>query len=388
MLLFRPLSSAACVGVIALAAQVPVALACTSLLYQDTHGSPYAGRTLELPEELPYVVSYTPAGTAFGSEADHHHALDFTGKHPFVSIGIPDFDDKHLKVIEGLNDQGLTFSLLAFPSTEGPADMSAKTQAVLAAIDLGAWTLSQFGTVAEVKEALEKQPVLVTNLLPFGAMKTPFHYTLHDATGKSIVIEYANGEQNVYDNPLGVMTNGPAFPWHVTNMNNYTHLANVDHSQARFHGESFTQPDSGIATAGLPASNTSVGRFVRAVYYSQFAEKARDANEAITTLGHVMNNFDRPRGITMDSRLKDAGTDKIAPGVNEHEMYTSEYTTWTTLTDLKGGAFFVRTYDGLNYVRFSLDELANLTEGKAVALKDVASGVADGSTALQNGRSF
>ncbi len=34
---------------------------CTSLLYHDAHGAPYAGRTMELPMELPYRVGYTPA---------------------------------------------------------------------------------------------------------------------------------------------------------------------------------------------------------------------------------------------------------------------------------------------------------------------------------------
>ncbi len=70
--------------------------------------------------------------------------------------------------------------------------------------------------------ALQAQPVLVTALLPLGLMKTPFHYTLHDVNGDSIVIEFANGQQHIYDNPLGVMTNGPEFPWHLTNLNNYT----------------------------------------------------------------------------------------------------------------------------------------------------------------------
>lgn len=42
----------------------------------------------------------------------------------------------------------------------------------------------------------------------------------HDADSDSIVIEFANGEQQVHDNPLGVMTNGPEFSWHLTNLNN------------------------------------------------------------------------------------------------------------------------------------------------------------------------
>ncbi|MDH5856757.1 linear amide C-N hydrolase [Lampropedia aestuarii] len=360
-----------------------VSQACTSMLYTDAHGAPYAGRTMELPMSLPYKIAYFPAGTKFGSKADNHHVLDFDTKHAFISVAVPDPVNGELKVSEGLNDKGLSFSLLAFASTDGPADMVSKTQAVLSAIDLGSWTLSQFGTVQEVKEALEKQPVLVTALLPLGLLKTPFHYSLHDATGKSIVIEFANGKQNVIDNPIGVMTNGPEFSWHMTNLNNYTFLSNIDHSTLEINGVKLSQPDSGIATVALPASNTSVGRFVRAVYYSQFAEKGDTPAKAMLTLANVMNNFDRPRGISADNRFTAGAINATAPGLTEHEMYVSEYTNWTSLMDLRNLQFNIRSYDSLNYVHFDLNELKKTTEKKVLALSDIATNSINGTQLLQ-----
>jgi choloylglycine hydrolase len=35
------------------------------------------------------------------------------------------------------------------------------------------------------------------------------YYIVHDASGKSIVIEYVGGKLNVHDNPFGVITNSP-----------------------------------------------------------------------------------------------------------------------------------------------------------------------------------
>lgn len=356
--------------------------ACTSLLYKDSKGHPYAGRTMELPMELPYKMLYVPTGTSFGSKANKHHPVEFTAKNAFMAVGVPDPITGDVKVVEGVNEHGLTFGVLAFANTEGPADMVGKTTAVLAAIDLGAWTLSQFKTVAEVKAALEKQPVLVTALLPLGQLKTPFHFTLHDNNGKSIVIEYSGGKQHVIDNPLGVMTNGPEFAWHMTNMNNYTFLNNVDHSKVELNNVTFVQPDSGIATAGLPSSNTSVGRFVRAVYYSQFAEKAANPEQAIATLSRVMNNFDRPRGITIDNRFKDSIANITAPGVAGSRVYTSEYTSWTSLTDMKRGQMFIRSYDSVNYIRFDLNELKKSRKVLTVDLAKVNTSMADGTLAL------
>ncbi len=357
---------------IAVVGTTSVALACTSLLYGDAKVGFYAARTMELPMELPYKVSYFPTGTSFGSKADKHHVLEFTSQHAFIAVTVPDPVSHDVKVTEGVNDRGLSFSVLAFADTKGPVSMVDNTHAVLAAIDLGAWALSQFGTVAEVKQALEKQPVMVTALLPEGLMETPFHYTVHDATGKSIVIEFYAGEQNVIDNPLGVMTNGPEFSWHMTNLNNYTFMSNIDQSKLELNGVKLVQPDSGIATAGLPASNTSVGRFVRAVYYSHFAEKADDAEGAITTLSRIMNNFDRPRGISIDNRFHDQIANITAPGVNHNRVYTSEYTSWTSLIDLKKRHFYLRTYDSLNFIRFDLSSLAQISEVRHAELKDIA----------------
>lgn len=364
-------------------AQSTVALACTSLLYKDESGAPYSGRTMELPMELPYQASFFPKGWTFDSDADKHAELSFEAKYAFVSLTVPDPLTKQLKVVEGLNEEGLSFSLLAFANTDGPKDMVANTQKVLAAVDLGAWALSQFKSVDEVKAALARQPVLVTPLLPLGLLKTPFHYTLHDARGASLVIEFADGKMQVLDNPLGVMTNGPEFSWHMTNLNNYTFLSNKDRSQLELAGVTFKQPDSGIATAGLPASNTSVGRFVRAVYYSTFAEKAKTPDRAVKTLAHVMNNFDRPRGITIDQRLTDGIENITAPGVVGSPMYSSEYTSWTALSDLRRLRFNVRTYDSLNYVEFDLAALKGQADHTSVALNTIPADITSGTEVLK-----
>ncbi len=360
-----------------------VTQACTSLLYTDANGAPYAGRTMELSMELPYHVAYVPAGQRFASKVSGNEALNFAVRNGFIGVGVPDPMDGKLKFVQGVNDKGLTFALLAYASSDGPADQIKKTRAVLSAIDLGAWTLSQIATVAEVKAALQRQPVLTTALLPFGLLKTPFHYTLHDATGASIVIEFANGKEQVHDNPVGVMTNGPEFPWHMTNLNNYTFFTNIDQSRLTIAGREFKQPDSGIATVALPASNTSVGRFVRATYYSHFAEKKTTPDAALHTLAHIMNNFDRPRGITIDNRLYDSSAEISAPGVTGEPLYTSEYTSWTTLTDLRRRTLHIRVYDGLNYVRFDVDELVRRSGSvpRTATLKSMA-GIIDGTAAL------
>ncbi len=121
--------------------------------------------------------------------------------------------------------KGLTGGVLYFPDFAkytDPAD--AKAEDSLAPWDVLTWALTNFATVAEVKEALSNISV-VTVIQKNMGIAPPLHYTLHDATGASIVIEPVDGKLKVYDNPLGVMTNSPSFDWHMTNLRNYVKLS-------------------------------------------------------------------------------------------------------------------------------------------------------------------
>lgn len=360
--------------------------ACTSLTYTDAKGAVYYGRTLELALELPYLVTYFPAGETFSSKVAANTApLNYRSRYRILAVTVPDSSPTDLKIVEGFNEAGLTYSLLAFADASGPTASFEKTKAAIAAIDLGTWTLGQFGSVEEVKTALAEQTAILTPLAAMGNEPSSFHFTVHDRTGASIVIEFTDGKQYVHDNPVGVMTNGPALPWHLTNLANYSFLSNIDKSSTTFGTLSVSQPDSGIATEGLPASNTSVGRFVRAAYYSKFAEKVDTPDAAVQTLAHIMNNFDRPKNISIDPGASGDGeggggsttaTAKAAAG------FTSEYTSWTALTDLDREKLFLRPYQGMNYTEFDLAKLGDLKSVVSIPLKGLDGMAGDATTAL------
>ncbi len=179
------------------------------------------------------------------------------------------------------------------------------------------------------------------------------------------------------------MTNGPSLPWHLTNLGNYSFLRNIDVSTGQFGSLAVTQPDSGIAIQGLPASNTSVGRFVRAAYYAQYAEKVAAPDDAVRTLAHIMNNFDRPRHITIDPRGASGEGLSVptAPGAAVPD-FSSEYTSWTAMTDLDRSSLYLRTYGGMNYVRFDMTALAGITRTLSIPLASLNGMAADGSAAL------
>jgi len=366
---------------------------CTSLSYRDAAGRVYFGRTLELTIDLPYRIVFFPAGFSFTSQTAGHAPLSYTAKNAFFAVTMPaslprpgaEPAPSELKVLEGLNDKGLTFSLLSYPAAAGEQPPVAPGRSVLSASDLGSWALGQFSTVAEVKAALADQPVLLEALAILGGAISPFHYVVHDASGASLVIEFHGGVMAVYDNPVGVMTNGPQFSWHLTNLDNYTFLSNVDHSRATFGTYEAAQPDSGIATVGLPASNTSVGRFVRAVYYAQFAEKAATADGALTTLAHIMNNFDRPRGITIDYP---GGEHLEVPGLSTKsgEPYATEYACWTSLADLDRRLLLLRGYGSLNFSQLDLTAFAGVDQPRVLPFNRLGAMAVDATGVLRDAR--
>lgn len=342
---------------------------CTTLVYSDSNGGQYLGRTLELDVEEFYAIAYVPKGTRFESRAEGSDPLEFEAKYPFIAIGSPirkptaddPFTPSDLKVCEGLNLAGLTCSMLAYPTAGGVEDAKQLTRKLIDASDLGTWMLSSFASIDEVKQALSEQDVFLTRIALIGNLPYPFHIAVHDQSGKGIVIEWHQGEMNVVDNPVGVMTNGPDFQWHLTNLGNWTHLTNVDVAGGKFGNLEVRQPDSGIATATLPSSNTSVGRFIKALFYSKFTEKTDDPDKALLATARAINNFDRPRGITVDPKTGAEGMSFQGESLNEDAPPT-EYTSWTNLSDLGRGKFLVRTYGSFNYTAFDLNALSDKDE--------------------------
>lgn len=105
---------------------------CTSLLYTDAAGKAYFGRTLELTSDLPYQLVFFPAGLPFSSHLEGHAPLAYQSKFSVLAVTMPGrmptaaeplgYGD--LKVLEGMNDQGLTFSLLSYPAARGRSDQA------------------------------------------------------------------------------------------------------------------------------------------------------------------------------------------------------------------------------------------------------------------------
>lgn len=356
---------------------------CTSLLYVDAMNRPYVGRTLELSLELPYLIARFPKNTTLTSSVSGYPSIDYALKHAILAVSMPSepptsagFGPQDLKVIEGLNDAGLTFSVQSYPQAGGSQPGLKNDQPALSILDLGTFVLGQCATIQDVKSLLSDLQIVLERVSILGGVQMPFHYSVHDATGASLVIEFHHGVCTVYDNPVGVMTNAPQFAWHLTNLNNYTFLSNVDHSRGRFMGYDVVQPGSGTAKTGLPGTDSSVDRFIRAVYYAQFAEKQTDADKSVQMVAHIMNNFDRPRGITIDPPEEGSGHLEVV-GQKLDAAIPTEFTSWTSITDIERRRLYVRDSAGMNYLCLDLAQQADATNFAVVPMRKLAPSVMD-----------
>jgi penicillin V acylase-like amidase (Ntn superfamily) len=356
----------------ALLLHVPATQACTTILVTDASGRAYHGRTLEYSSLLPMDMTYFPAGTkVVSSTPSGSQGLTFDTKYPILGMSFQVVPSaKQVAFAEGVNDQGVSFSANWLTGTDSPA-VSKDDARILAASDLGAWVLGKFKSVEEVKEAMRNGQtefwVPVSPLDPEAPL--PLHYAINDKSGNSIVVEFTDGKVNLYDNPVGVMTNGPEFPWHLKNLQNYT-FTNVNKDTGQLGKLKLQTQDGGIALTALPSAETSQGRFVKAAFYANYVRKAKTPDEAVTTLAHLMNNFDRPYDLTVDE-AGGAGDGVRSSGTS------SEVTIWTTLQDLSRNLLYFRSIAAMNWTVIDMNKLKDVKEVKSISTSDVDKAGAD-----------
>lgn len=326
--------------------------ACTVFTIKSSEKNPsvFVSRSLEFAVELDSkLVVHKKGGEHQTGGTDLTKSVTWKDRYDYLSLDALNYKS----VIEGMNEKGLTASMLWFADAGYPSG----SQTNMNMLDFGSWILGSFASVEEVKEAITKQKIQVW--APYiKELKTvlPVHYSVHDASGRSIVIEWVKGQQFVYDNPVGVLTNTPDFNWHIENLKNYSNLKTSSPTHLTLGDVSLRASAVGHGFQGLPGSYSPSDRFVRAAFFSTLSQTPQNAREALVTSTHIMNSFDIPKGLV----TVDAGG-KI---LNNH-------TQWITIKDLTNKKMYFRSYDNPELQSMSLSEI-NLSDGDRKELMRVS----------------
>lgn len=352
---------------------------CTSIMTTDSQGNAYHGRGLEYPYELPFSLTWLPAGTSIESVTSAGtQGLTFNTQFNIIALTVPALASaKQPFIAQGANDQGLSFSSNQLNGSSSPP-VGNDPSKILSVNDLGAWILGNFKTVAEVKAAMSSDNTeFWLPLLPMdNNAPVPQHYAIYDKTGDALVIEFFDGKKNIYDNPVHVLTNNPPFPWHLENLNNYT-FTNLDQNTGQLGKLQLATADAGIALTALPSSQTTQGRFVKAAFYANYVSKGATPDEAINQLSHILNNFDRPSGLTIDP------PGGLGDGTRSNAIST-ETSTWMVMHDLSRNLMYLRTYHAINWSVIDMDQFVDIRTVKSMSANDVNTKGANAFSAFAN----
>lgn len=299
---------------------------CTGITLTSTNGALIHARTMEWgafnikPELLVYPRNYKFEGQLPIDEP----GMKWEGKYGFV--GINALGDN--RVADGLNEKGLAVSVLYLPgyASYQPFDSTA-IDSCISPSEFALLLLSSCASVEEVRALLPEVRVVPKPENELGGITAPFHYMVSDKLGNSIIVEYTDEQLHIYDNAVGVLTNSPEYPWHLTNLKNYITLK-TDEADPIKVGELMLKPfGSGSGMLGLPGDYTPPSRFIRATAMRNSAVPLDNGERAISEAFRILNNFDIPIG-TMGGN---------------HDPSVLGDTQYTTAADTKSLCYYYRT---------------------------------------------
>ncbi|MET1247437.1 choloylglycine hydrolase family protein [Sporolactobacillus sp. STCC-11] len=309
---------------------------CTSVTLETTDGHHLFGRTMDFATDLGQTVTVVPRNYSWISAASGESIITRYGM-----IGMASVAEDVIVYADGMNEAGLACATLYLPGFADFNDQPSKGKEAVAPHDFVFWSLSQFGSIAEVKEALAKVSLVDFPLAAMG-ITPPLHWILSDKTGRSIVVEPLEKDIKIVDNPVGVMTNSPDFQWHLTNLRQFIGLRPKQFEATRWEDLELSAFSQGSGSVGLPGDFTPPSRFVRAAYWKNNITGIDTERDGITGLFHILSTCDLPKGAV------------VTPDNME------DVTLYTSAMCVESGNFYYHGYDNrqitvVNLFREDLD---------------------------------
>lgn len=285
---------------------------CTAVSYLGNK-SHYFGRNLDLEFTYSEQVTVTPRNFPFrfrtGFHLEHHYAM----------IGMATVSGDYPLYYEATNERGLSMAGLNFP---GNAVYLPKVSGKdnLAPFELIPWILGQCATVREANAMLRRLNVWS---LPFSREfpLSPLHWIISDSQSSLVAEPMADGLK-IYENPMGVLTNNPPFPYQLYHLADFMGLS-PEQPANRLTSSELSHYSSGMGTIGLPGGFSSASRFVRASFVKEHSVPCGDD---VSQFFHILSSVAMPCGSVK---------------VGQH----NEITQYSCCCDTQNGIYYYTTYD-------------------------------------------
>ena len=247
----------------------------------------YFGRNLDLEYSYHETVTITP----------RNYSLQFRNgtvlKTHYAMIGMAMVADNYPLYYDATNEKGLSMAGLNFPGNAvfHPAKAQADN---IAPFEFIPWILGQCTTIQEAEIFLKR--INLTDI-PFSREYpcTPLHWIIADKT-RAITVESTVDGLHIMENPVGILTNNPPFPYHLYNLTNYMNLTYAEPVN-RFSDTVDLVPYSrGMGGIGLPGDLSSASRFVKAAFTKLNSRCGDSESESISQFFHILGSVAQQNG--------------------------------------------------------------------------------------------
>lgn len=289
---------------------------CTAITYCTKDH--YFGRNLDMDFSYHEEVLITPRNYCFS-----FRRIKPVAKH-YAMIGMGIVVDGFPLYYDATNEKGLSIAGLRFPQNAVYMPLQQGKDNV-ASFELIPWILGQCGSVKEVKQLLKGMNLWQENFSK-DRPAAPLHWMISDREA-SITLECVKEGIRVYDNPVGVLTNSPAFDIQMFHLNNYMNLS-PERSVNHFSDTLSLEPYSlGMGAIGLPGDSSSMSRFVKASFTKLNSVSGDSEEESISQFFHILGSVSQQRGcVHLDEK--------------QYEM-----TVYSSCCNTDKGIYYYKTYE-------------------------------------------
>ncbi len=274
----------------------------------------YFGRTLDY--EVGFGEEALTLPRRYRFHFRHKEAVDSS----FAISGMAKKENGYPLFFDALNEKGLAMAGLNFV---GNAFFTEAKKGSVASFELIPYILSQAQSVGEAKELLSEIEIASTSFSP-DLPPSPLHWMIGDVN-ESIVVESTSQGLDVFQNPVGVLTNNPPFPYQMMNLNNYIGITAGPRANGFSHSFELKPISRGMGAMGLPGDWSSPSRFVRAAFVRENAVKER----SVAHFFNIMSTVAVPKGCML---------------LDNSEI---EYTRYLSCMDLEKGNYYFKRYNDL-----------------------------------------
>lgn len=278
-------------------------------------------------------------------------------KRRYRLIGMVHMADGVPLYYDGMNEKGLCMAGLNFPGNAVYGELKSGKYNV-AQFEFIPWILRRCASASEAEEILKKVNLADT---PFSTKlaPAPLHWLIADRE-KAFAAEASKGSVEIYENPVGVLTNNPSFKEQMFSLNDHMKLSPYKPQNSFSDKLELREYCSGMGAIGLPGDWSSKSRFVRAAFVKMNSVSGDSEAESVSQFFHIMDTVQQPSGCNF---LGDS----------------FETTLYTSCCNADKGIYYYTTYGNRQITAIDMNsEITEVGMNSGIRSRDMAAGNEEG----------